>query len=316
MPRFFVRLAIAALLTVQFASAQEWKAPRTPDGKPDLQGTWANVFATPLERPKNLADKPFYTEEEAAAFEKAAALRPDSANDSVADPAVWWEKRVKSVSTRRTSLVFDPPDGRIPPLTAAAQKRMADARAESRKHPADGPEDRSLQERCILSTVGGPVPMLPAPYNNNYQLVQTPDYVIIAIEMIHDVRVIPITAGKPTLAPGVRQWLGESHGYWDGDTLVVDTINFTDRVPFHGSDRNLHLIERFTRSGPDTLLYLFTLDDPTAFTANWSAEIPLTTSDGEMYEFSCHEGNAAMANMLITARKAEKAQKAEKVPRQ
>jgi hypothetical protein len=301
-------VAALALLGLHVAAAQTgaWKATRTPDGKPDLQGTWTNNFATPLERPAALADKPFFTPEEAEAYEKAARQRPASNNDTVADTVVWWEKGVKVVSTRRTSMVYDPPNGRIPPLTPAAQKRMADARAETRKHPDSTPEDFGLMVRCIVSPVGGPVPMLPGPYNNNYQIVQTPDYVILVVEMIHDVRIIPIAPARVPAVSGVRQWLGESHGHWEGDTLVVDTTNFTDRTRFRGSDQNLHMIEKFTRTAPDTLLYQFTVDDPSAFTAPWSAEIPMTTSDGPMYEFACHEGNQALPNMMKIAREAEK----------
>jgi len=275
---------------------------------PDIQGTWTNGFATPLERPRDLGDKAFYTDAEVTAFEKQVSERPAPANDPVADPEIWWERGTKAVSSRRTSMVIDPPDGRVPPLTPAAQKRMADARAETRKHPDSGPEDRSLMERCIVSPAAGPVPMLPGPYNNNYQIVQTPGYVIIVIEMIHDVRIIPID-GATHPQSGVRQWLGESHGHWEGDTLVVDTTNFTDRTRFRGSDENLHVTERFTRTAPNTLLYKFTIDDPTAFTKPWTAEIPMMTSDGAMYEFACHEGNVALANMLNTARLAEKAAK-------
>jgi hypothetical protein len=301
------RFALVALLATQFVAAQGWKPPRTRDEKVDLQGTWTNGFATPLERSKEFANKPFFTPEEAAAYEKMVSERPQSGGDSVADPEVWWEKGMKVVSTLRTSMIYDPSDGRIPALTPRAQKKMSDVRAETRRHPDSGPEDRSLMERCIVSPVGGPVPMLPGPYNNNYQIVQTPDYMIIAVEMIHDVRVIPI--GKGTLPPvsGVRQWLGESHGHWEGDTLVVDTTNFTDRTRFRGSDENLRLTERFSRPKPGILLYQFTVDDPTAFAAPWSAEIPMATSEGPMYEFACHEGNSAMMNMLNTARLAEKA---------
>ena len=277
---------------------------RTPDGKPDLQGTWTNGFATPLERPRNLGDQAYYSDAEVAAFEKGVRERPGPA-DPVADPEVWWERATRSVSSRRTSMVTDPADGRIPALTAQAQQRMADVRAETRKHPDSGPEDRSLMERCIVSPAGGPVPMLPGPYNNNYQFVQTRGYVIIVIEMIHDVRIVRMD-GSPHVSSKVRQWLGDSTGRWEGDTLVVDTKNFTDRTRFHGADENLHVMEKFTRTGADTLLYQFTIDDPTAFVKPWTAEIPLGKSDGLMYEFSCHEGNLAMANMLNTARLAEK----------
>jgi hypothetical protein len=296
--RSVLQFAVLFAVVAGSAAAQDWKH--------DLQGTWTNGFATPLERPKEFANKPFFTQDEADAFEKALEHRPEPANDPVADPVVWWERGTKVVRTRRTSMVYDPPDGRIPALTPAAQKGMADARAETRKHPDSGPEDRSLMERCIVSPVGGPVPMLPGPYNNNYQIIQTKDYIIIVVEMIHDVRVIPIAPARVAPVSTVPQWLGESHGHWEGDTLVVDTTNFTGRTRFRGSDENMHLIERFTRTAPDTLLYQFTVDDSTAFTAPWSAEIPMLASDGPQYEFACHEGNAAMANMLKTARLAEK----------
>jgi hypothetical protein len=291
-----------------FSATRTWTVPRTPDGRPDLQGLWNNTTLTPLERPRNLAGKEFFTDEEAAEYERGIVQNreqdPNDGVSDVADPKVWWERAVKVVSTRRTSLIVDPPDGRIPPLTLEAQKRMADTRAASRQHPADGPADRSLQERCLLSPTSGP-PMLPGPYNNNYQIVQTPDYVMIAIEMIHDVRIIPLN-GRPHLAPALRNWLGDSVGHWEGNTLVVDTTNFTDQTHFRGSDRNLHLMERFTRTGPETILYQFTVDDPTAFAKTWTAELPMTRTPGPMYEFACHEGNFALERMLSIARQAEK----------
>jgi hypothetical protein len=302
-----VILALAAITATGQTSA--WKVPRTPDGRPDLQGLWNNTTLTPLERPRTLAGKEFFTEEEAGAFEKGTVQNReqdpnDGAND-VADPKVWWERAIKVVSTRRTSLIVDPSDGRIPALTPEAQKRMADTRAASRLHPADGPEDRSLQERCLLSPTSGP-PMLPGPYNNNYQIVQTRDYVMITVEMIHDVRIIPMN-GRPHLPATIRKWLGDSVGHWEDRTLVVDTTNFTDKTHFRGSDQNLHLIERFTRTAPDTILYEFTVEDPTAFVTPWRAEVPMTRTPGPMYEFACHEGNFALGRILSIARQAEKA---------
>jgi hypothetical protein len=302
--RFVFIGAVCCLFSGMPASGQ-----RTPDGKPDFSGTWTNGFATPLERPRDLAGKPYFTPEDAAAFEKTVSERPESANDTVADPTIWWEKGTRVVPTLRTSIVIDPADGRVPALTPEAQKRMAEIRAETRRHPDSGPEDRSLMERCIVSPVGGPVPMLPGPYNNNYQIVQTPDYVMIVVEMIHDARIIPMD-GRPHLTGSVRQWLGDSRGHWEGDVLVVDTTNFTDRTRFRGSDENLHVVERFTRPDPGTVLYQFTVDDPTAFTKSWTGEIPMVKSEGALYEFACHEGNAAMMNMLNTARLAERAKAA------
>jgi hypothetical protein len=278
------------------------------DGHPDLQGIWNNVTLTPLERPRDLAGKAFFTAEEAAAYEKQIVERretdPNDGAAAVADPSVWWERGTKVVSTLRTSLIIDPPDGRVPALTAQAQKRMQEARTQTRLHPADGPEDRSLQERCILSAPTGP-PTLSGPYNNNIEIVQTPGFVMLTIEMIHDVRVIPMD-GRPHLPATVRQWMGDPRGHWEGDTLVVDSTNFTDKTHFRGSDENLHLIERFTRVDADTILYQFTVDDQSAFTRSWTGELPMHRSAGPMYEFACHEGNRALPNMLRIAREAEK----------
>src|SRR5579864_9375453 len=301
--RDLMLLVVAAVLVVGPVSGQ------LPSGHRDLEGLWSNETLTPLERPRDLAGKEFFTAEEAAAYEKKVVQnRIDDPNDgegNVADPKVWWERATKLVPNRRTSLIFDPRDGRVPALTPEAQKRMADQRAAARQHPADRASDRSLQERCILSPTTGP-PMLPGPYNNNYQIVQTRDYVTITVEMIHETRIISMD-GRPHLPQTMRKWLGDSIGHWEDDTLVVDTTNFTNKTPFRGSDENLHLVERFTRTGPDTILYEFTVDDPTAFVAPWKAEIPMRRSAGPMYEFACHEGNFALARMLSIARDAEKA---------
>ena len=202
--------------------------------------------------------------------------------------------------------MVDPPDGRVPPLTALAQKRQQDARTYARQHPADGPESRSLAERCLLWGTAGP-PMVPGPYNNNYQIVQGPGYVLILVEMIHDVRVIP-TDGRPHLPASTRQWMGDPRGHWEGDTLVVETTNFTDKTRFRGSDENLRVVERFRRVDANTVDYQFTVDDPTAFTKPWSADIPMSHSDGALYEYACHEGNYAMTDILAGARAQEKAQ--------
>ena len=303
---------VAVVFAVLPAAGQT--SPRTPGGHPDLEGLWSNETLTPLERPRDLAGKQFFTAEEAAAYEKRIVQnRIDDPNDgegNVADPKVWWERATKVVPNRRTSLIVDPPDGRVPTLTPEAQKRMTEQRAATRLHPADGPTDRSLQERCILSPTTGP-PMLPGPYNNNYQIVQTRDYVTITVEMIHETRIISMD-GRPHLPQTMRKWLGDSIGHWEHNTLVVDTTNFNDKTRFHGSDENLHLIERFTRTGPDMILYEFTVDDPTAFVAPWRAEIPMRRTAGPMYEFACHEGNFALGRMLSIARDAEK--KAGKTP--
>ena len=289
--------------------AQAGKLPRTHDGHPDLQGIWNNVTITPLERPRDLAGKAYFTTEEAAAYEKRVIERRDAADpesaETVADPVVWWERGMHVVSTLRTSLIIDPGDGRLPALLPEAQKRMQEARAYTRAHPADGPEDRSLQERCLVSNSTGP-PMLSGPYNNNIQIVQTPGAVMMTIEMIHDVRAIPMD-GRPHVPPNVRLWMGDPRGHWEGDTLVVDSTNFTGKTRFRGSDENLHLIERFTLADPDTIIYRFTVDDPTAFSKPWTGELPMHRTEGPMYEFACHEGNVALEHILINARAADAA---------
>jgi hypothetical protein len=198
----------------------------------------------------------------------------------------------------------DPIDGRLPPLTPEAQKRVQATRARMEEHSTDGPEGRTLGERCILWATAGP-PMLPGPYNNNFQIFETRDRVVILNEMIHDARVIPLD-GSPHLASNIRQLMGDSRGHWDGNTLVVDTTNFSGQFSVRGSDENLHLTERFTRVSPDTLLYEFTVDDPTAFTRPWTAQIPVTKTKGPIFEYACHEGNYAMVDILAGARAAEK----------
>ena len=279
----------------------------------DLQGIWTNATLTPLERPVDLAGKEFFTEKEAAEYEKAARERNDAdRRDSNADAdlavgynAAWWDRGTNVVSTRRTSLITDPRDGRVPPLTPAAQQRAA-ARAEARRlHPADGPEDASLADRCIVRGTAVP-PMLPAGYNNNYQIVQTPDHVVILVEMIHDARIIPLD-GRPHLSKKIPQWVGDSRGRWEGKTLVVETANFTDKTNFRGSGEHLRVTERFTRVGKDTLLYQFTVDDPQSFTRPWSGEIPMKRAEGPLFEYACHEGNYSMENTLGIVRDEEKA---------
>ncbi len=289
-------------------AGRAWAPPRTPDGQPDLQGIWTNATITPLERPPELAGKPFLTEKEAAEYEKEVRQRsntdrrnvPAEVDVSLAYNDAWYDRGTKVVGTRRTSLIVDPQDGRVPPLTPAAQKRIAEAREHARQHPADGPEDRSLPERCLVWPTAGP-PMLPSFYNNTYQIVQAPGYVAILVEMIHDVRIIPLD-GRPHVPQNVREWLGDSRGHWEGNTLVVDTTNFTDKTRFRGATANMHLTERFTRIDADTILYRFTVDDPETFTKPWTAEVPLRKSQGPIFEYACHEGNYAMTDMLRGAR--------------
>ena len=281
---------------------------------PDLEGYWTNVTITPLERPAEFANKTFLTPKEAADYEKRTVERnnADRRDGAGTDADVgrayndfWWDRGTRVVPTLRTSLVTDPPDGKVPALTPEAQKRLADQRAAARGHQNDGPENRGLSERCLLWATAGP-PMMPSFYNNNYQIVQGPGYVMILVEMIHDVRIIP-TDGRPHFPSNVREWLGDSRGHWEGNTLVVETTNFTGKTNFRGSDENLRLIERFTRTAPDLLMYEFTVDDPTAFTRNWTAQIPMRKAEGPIIEYACHEGNYAMPGILAGARAEEKA---------
>jgi hypothetical protein len=316
---FAVVIAVVSLAPVSMAGQARSAAGtnetplRTLDGQPNLQGIWTNATVTPLERPRELAGKEFFTEKEAADYEKQVRERNNAdrrdgnaeADLTVGYNDVWWDRGTRVVSTRRTSIIVDPPDGRIPPLTPDAQKKEA-ARAEARRlHPADGPEDLSLDDRCIVRRNAGP-PMLPAGYNNNYQILQTPEYVVILIEMIHDVRLIPLGT-RPHLPEQIHQWLGDSLGRWEGQTLVVDTTNFTDKTNFRGSGEHLRVTERFTRVDEGTLLYQFTVDDPQSFTRPWSAEIPMKKVEGPIFEYACHEGNRSMENILSAARSEEKA---------
>jgi hypothetical protein len=296
------------------AAVNAWTPSRTPDGQPDLQGYWNNSTLTPLERPSELAGKQVLTKEEAAEYQKRVLEEADAPNPQAAGiplglqagrslGASWFE-RGEIVANRRTALIVDPPDGKVPPLTPAAQKLAAARAQERRLHPADGPEDRSLTERCLVWPGAGP-PMLPTAYNSNYQIVQGPGYVVIFVEMIHDARIIPLD-GRPHLGSDVRQWLGDSRGHWEGDTLVVDTTNFTGKTAFRGSGENLHLIERFTRVDAETIRYEFTVDDPATFTRPWTAEIPMRKTQGPIYEYACSEGNYSLGDILKGARAEEK----------
>jgi hypothetical protein len=288
-----------------------WQAPRTEWGDPDLQGIWNNSTTTPLERPATLKGRDFLTPEEAAQRDERAD-RAQDAPPSAGDPGTynlfWWER---GKSLMRTSLIVDPPDGRLPPYTPAAQQRLA-ARAESRRRlgpePADGPEDRNLAERCI--TRGAP--KLPGGYNYNFQIVQTPQYVAILQEMIHEVRIIPLDK-RPHGDSRIRQWLGDSRGHWEGNTLVVDTTNFDDRVIdtsyncCRAFGANLHIIERFTRTDPNTIDFQYTVEDPTTWTRSWTASVPMTRTDEQIYEYACHEANYGLTGILRGARVQEQA---------
>jgi hypothetical protein len=318
-------LAVALLTTVALtgqAPARSKSAPRTPDGKPDLQGIWDFRTVTPMERPAEFANKPFLTEQEAAAYEKrmteqrnADANRDESKKTSrgqvngaevTADVALayndfWWDRGTKVIGSRRTSLVIDPPDGRIPAMTPAALARVQKLDA-ARERPAEGPEDRSVGERCLLGFNAGP-PFAPGGYNMNIQIVQTRSYVMLMNEMVHTARVIPLD-GRPFL--NLPQWSGTSRGRWEGDTFVVETKGFKGETSFRGSSPNLHLVERFTRTDADTLVYQFTANDPTTWVRPWTAEIPMQRTDEQIFEYACHEANYGMTNLLLGARAVER----------
>jgi hypothetical protein len=299
------------------AAAFSQTPQRTAWGHPDLQGVWTNATLTPLQRPADLAAKEFFTVEEVAAFERQRlaqtnADRPLPPGEVGSYNDAFFERGTSIVKTRRTSLVIEPRDGRIPPLTPAAHRRVAARDAWMAAHPADRPADRWLTERCII--FGATVPMLPEPYNNNYRIIQTPEHVAILVEMNHDARVIPLD-GRPHVAQSIAQWSGDSRGRWEGDTLVVETRNLKYNeqsrfgVGYLGgvSDENLRVVERFTRSDSDTLLYRATIEDPTVFTQPWTVEIPFGRTRGPIFEVACHEGNYGLANILSGHRAEERA---------
>src|SRR5262245_36616505 len=262
-------ISISCLLLFMAVSyAAQGPALRTPDGHPDLQGTWSFATVTPMERPADLAGKEFFTEQEAAAYEKDVVERNNKdRRDGPAESDVgrayndfWWDSGTKVVKTRRTSLVIDPKDGKIPPMLPAARERQQERQSVNRGHEFDGPENRPLPERCLVLQGAGP-PMTPTAYNNNVQIVQGQGYVALLIEMGHETRVIP-TDGRPHLPSNIRLWKGDSRGRWEGDTLVVETTNFSNKNSFRGSSENMKLIERFRRADADTLIYQFTVEDP------------------------------------------------------
>jgi hypothetical protein len=274
--------------------------PRTPWGDPDLQGVWNYGTMTPLERPAQWAGKEVLTPAEAEAYEKQTVSRR-SENDAVTAGPDWWEQQNNVLKNRRTSLVVDPADGRIPPTTAEYQARTA-GRGRGRGAAIQDPENLALQDRCVVWPAASP-PYQPTVYNNNVQIVQTPRHVMVLSEMIHTARIVPIDGGPHGT---VRTWHGDSRGRWEGDTLVVDTINFNGRLNFRGTGEDLHLIERFTRSGPETLDYQYTVDAPRVWTKPWTVQLDMTRITGLIYEFACHEGNAiSMTGALKGARLSE-----------
>ena len=288
--------------------AESYIVPRTADGHPDLQGFWTNQTYTPLERPEGV-DKAFYTVEEVAAIESGRADReaeltvPGTIPDVHYDFTQFGLDRSQSPFARnlRTSLIVDPPDGRMPPVNAEGRRRAAEVAAErERVGRWDSAEANQLDDRCIIMRGAGP-PMMNAGYNANYQIVQNRDYVMILVEMIHDARIIPLD-GRPAPPERARQWMGMSRGRWEGDTLVVETTNINGKNPFNGSSDRLRVTERFTRVADDTILYRFTVDDPLTWDQPWTAEMPMKETIGPLFEHACHEGNYGLYNTLVGAR--------------
>ena len=308
-------------------------APRTAWGQPDLGGIWDFRTITPIERPEELGDKAFLTEEEAANLEQEAVDRDvrlfnreaqrteaGASVDSGTDGApgaynnFWMDRGTRPIETRRTSLIVDPPNGRFPELSPVGQRRTDERRAYLEEHAADSYVDRNTSDRCIVGFNAGP-PITPLAYNQNMQLFQTPDHVVVFTEMVHTARVVPLD-GRPALNDGIRLWSGDSRGHWEGDTLVVETANFSEKrrwIPLGsgaggiGSTANLTLVERFTRVDADTLEYTFTVTDPETWTSPWTASMPMRGTDAPMFEYACHEGNHSMEGILAGARAEEKA---------
>jgi hypothetical protein len=311
-------IAIAPVLAQsQPGAAAKWTPGRTAWGEPDLQGLWTNATITPLERPERFAGRPFLTEEEIAQLEERA-LRDQFAESvpRAGDPGtynqIWFDRGTRS-STRRTSLIVDPPDGRIP-WRPEARKHYERSSARYGVGPYESWLDMDTGERCLTDGL----PMVPTQgYNMNYRILQSPGYVVILHEMFHEFRIIPLD-GRPHVGPRIGQWLGDSRGHWEGDTLVVETASFADKTHYwwaqawRASRPSLRLVERLTRIDEDTIDYQFTMHDPESFEAPWTAVIPMTTNQaergvtvGEMFEYACHEGNYSVPNMLRGARAAE-----------
>ena len=332
--------ALSALVVSLIAGSAHGQAPRLPDGRPDLQGVWDFRTMTPLERPQMLAGREFLTEEEAATQEsriaafRASQLEPSEVRTEPLPAGgggravggyndFWLDYGTTVVEDRRTSLVVDPSDGRLPALTPEGEAlRQVGSLIEDLPIPlpvrvrsagtgADRPEDRGLAERCLVGFNSGP-PLMPSGYNNNMQLFQTADHVVILTEMVHDARIVPLD-GRPHLPESVRQWMGDSRGYWDGDTLVVETTNLTEHTGSFdpsamqaiGTGLTVTLTERFRRLDADTLLYEYTVDDPTIFTRPFTVAVPMRRNDEPMFEYACHEGNYGLLNILRGARAQE-----------
>jgi hypothetical protein len=322
-------MALGVIAAAVVVGASERGIPRTREGRPDLHGTWSYATLTSLERPAEFANKPFLTAAEAAAFEKKTLVVQDRDRRDGEGPSgrgsdgrtdvdraygqAWWEYGSKVVGTRRTSLIIDPPDGKIPALTPEGEIRALDHRGlwtanndyegGARGTSLDSYADRPLQERCLGWTVTGP-PMIPGAYNNNLEIFQTADHVVVMNEMVHEHRIISLE-NRPQVGSSIRLWMGSSRGRWDGDTLVVTTTNFRPLV-FRSASAKLTLTEKFARVDADTLMYEFTVDDPSTWVRPWTAQFPMTRSNEPVFEYACHEGNYSLPNILKGARSAER----------
>ena len=322
-------IVLVLVTAVAMSAAQKAAIPRTSDGHPDLQGTWSYATLTTLERPAEFKDKPFLTAAEVAAFEQKTLKIQDRDRRDADGPTgrgsdgrtdldraygqAWWEFGSKIVSTRRTSLVIDPPDGMIPALTPDGARRALDKRGlwlangdyqgGAAGTGLDSYTDRPMQERCLGWTVAGP-PMIPGAYNNNVGIFQTSEHVVVLNEMVHDQRIIPLDP-RPRVGEAIRLWMGSSRARWDGDTLVVSTTNFRPMV-FRSASERFTLTETFTLVDGDTLMYEFTVDDPLTWVKPWTVQLPMRRSHEPIYEYACHEGNYSLRNILAAARKSER----------
>ena len=322
----FTAIAVAALAAMPVAAQT---APQTPWGQPDLQGIWDFRTITPLERPEDLGDQAFYTVEEAASLEREAverdielwereAQRTEAGGNVGAYNNFWMDRGTSPIETRRTSLITAPLTGRFPELSEVGAERAEARRAHMAEHPADTYTDRNTSDRCIVGFNAGP-PITPLAYNQNMQLFQTPDYVVIHTEMVHTSRIVPLD-GRPALDDGIRLWTGDSRGYWEGDTLVIESANFNDQrqwIPLTSggsgvaSSDSFTLVERFTRVDEDTLEYTFTVTDPDTWATAWTASMPMLRADTPLFEYACHEGNYSMEGILSGARADDRAAAAE-----
>ena len=302
---------VGALALPGVALAQEQEAPRTAWGAPDLQGVWDFRTITPLQRPEDLGDKAFLTEEEAAERENAAVARDlelweADARRTEAGGSVggynnfWMDRGTRVIGTRATSLIVDPPNGRLPEMTEEGRARQAAGRGSFGTEIQASYTDFSNADRCLMGFNAGP-PITPGGYNQNVQVFQTPDEVVLLTEMVHTVRVVPLD-DRPGIDESVEQWSGVSRGYWDGDTLVVETANFDVDRNWRGASSNMRLEERFTRVDADTLEYEYTVTDPETWVAPWTVNLPMVRNDLPLFEYACHEGNYSMETMLTGAR--------------